>query len=216
MPKPSAWSANGWRGISGDWCGLKAQKNAGKKAKRAAKEKELAAKISVLPNKTHGVILADPPWKFEFFSDAGANYAGYEAARRGLIEARDIDEGKDYRDKALAMEAYAYQAKDAELVAMATEIKRRATRRIGELMAELKAADKLAKNAGRNQHRVFEKPTANPTLAEQGIDKNLADKARKLAAMPEKKFEAETAKVKQMAAEMALGDKEVIAAIRPP
>ena len=103
--------------------------------------------------------------------------AKYDAARRALAEATTIDEAKDFRDKALAMEAYAFQAKDAELVAMATEIKRRATRRIGELMAELKAADKLAKGArgsGSNQYqvRVSEKPT--PTLAEQGIDKNLA------------------------------------------
>ena len=93
------------------------------------------------------------------------------------------------------MEAYAFQAKDAELVSISTEIKRRATRRIGELMAILKAMDKLAK-AG-NPNWVSEKPNS-PTLAEQGINKNLADAARKLAAMPEDEFEAETEKAKKM------------------
>ena len=37
--------------------------------------------------------------------------------------------------------------------------------------------------------RVSEKPTSPPTLAEAGIDKNLANRARKIAAVPEKKFE---------------------------
>ena len=137
--------------------------------------------------------------------------AKYEAARKALIEAKTIDEVKDFRDKALAMEAYAYQAKDAELVSLSTEIKRRATRRIGELMAEDRAAGKLAKPG--NPNWVSEKPNS-PTLAEQGIDKNLADNARKLAAMPEAKFEAEMERVKDFAVAVTLGDKEVIEAIR--
>ncbi len=137
----------------------------------------------------------------------------YDAARKALAEAATIDEAKGFRDKALAMEAYAFQAKDAELVAMAIEIKRRATRRIGELMAELKAVGNLSKGTQGSRvkgARVDEKPT----LADQGINKNLADSARKLAAMPEAKFETETERVTQMAAEMAVGDKEVIAEIR--
>ena len=71
---------------------------------------------------------------------------------------------------------------------MARAIKRHSTRKLGELMAELKAADKLAK-AG-NPNWVSENPN-NPTLSDQGIDKNLAAKARKLAAIPEDKFEAD-------------------------
>ncbi len=35
-------------------------------------------KISALPGNKYGVIYADPPWTFEFFSEAGANYAGPE------------------------------------------------------------------------------------------------------------------------------------------
>jgi hypothetical protein len=40
-------------------------------SKRKAREKELAAKIEALPDKKYGVILADPEWKFEPFSDRG-------------------------------------------------------------------------------------------------------------------------------------------------
>ena len=61
-----------------------------------------------------------------------------------------------------------------------------ATRRIGELMAELKAADKMAKGGQPHQSTGLSKNPVEPTLAEQGIDKNLAKAARKLAAMPDR------------------------------
>ncbi len=71
----------------------------------------------------------------------------------------------------------------------ATVVKRRATRRIGELMAELKAADKLATGTKGDISNLMPggvsetPPEARAlTLAERGVDKNLADKARKLAA----------------------------------
>lgn len=61
-------------------------------------------------------------------------------------------------------------------------------RRLGELMADQRDAGALAKgaaNAGWKETRV---ETAAITLAEVGIDKSLADRARKYAAIPETEF----------------------------
>ena len=101
----------------------------------------------------------------------------YEQAKQALAECLRIDEAKEIRDRAVALEVYARQAKDGTLVAHATEIKARATRRLGELM-EVQRKDGVLKRGG---SRVSKKPLPK-TLAQQGIDKNLADRARKAAA----------------------------------
>ena len=121
----------------------------------------------------------------------------YAAARHAIAAASRIDEAKSIRDKALAMEVYAFQAKDNELVAHSIEMRKRATRRIGELMAEQRAAGKLAKGGGDQKsknHRVAKKPSDKQSLAAQGVDKNLADQARKLAAQPKETFERSVAR----------------------
>jgi N6-adenosine-specific RNA methylase IME4 len=116
----------------------------------------------------------------------------YDAARRALAEAHCVDEVKDIRDKAAAMQLYARQAKDGELIAMATEIRRRAERRLGEIMAEERKAGRLAKPPN-PKRRVAKRPDDPPTLAKRGISKSLADRARKAAAIPEGEFEAHVA-----------------------
>jgi hypothetical protein len=61
-------------------------------------------------------------------------------------------------------------------------------------MAQKRAEGGVAKPPGANQYkkelRVAEKPEAPQTLADQGIDKNLAARARRLAAVAEADFEA--------------------------
>ena len=83
-----------------------------------------------------------------------------------------VDACKDVRDKAIAMKVYAIQAKDRALAADAAEYRARSERRLGELMA---AAPK--NEGGRpwlQNNRGNESPSYIPTLAEQGIDKDLA------------------------------------------
>jgi hypothetical protein len=92
---------------------------------------------------------------------------------------------------------YAYKAKDAALVREVVEIRKRAERRLGQLMDELRKAGRLAK-PGDYRKRVSEKPVP-PPLARQGIDKNLADRARKAAAMTEEQFRAAIARAIKIA-----------------
>jgi hypothetical protein len=107
----------------------------------------------------------------------------YDAACRAVADARTIDEVKDIRDKAVAMAAYARQAKNRDLEADAVEIRMRATRRLDQLRLEQKEAVGL--NTGSQGRRVDKKPT----LDSQGIDKNLAHQARKLGSLSEDEFE---------------------------
>jgi N6-adenosine-specific RNA methylase IME4 len=112
----------------------------------------------------------------------------YDAACRAVAEARTVDEAKDIRDKAIAMQAYARQAKNRDLEADALEIRMRATRRLDQLRQAQK--DSVGLNAGRLRRGLSDNPRdERPTLASQGIDKNLAHNARKLGALSDEDFE---------------------------
>jgi N6-adenosine-specific RNA methylase IME4 len=117
-----------------------------------------------------------------------APLAHYEAACRALAKAKSVDEVKDIRDQAMAMRLYAKQAKNKDLEADAAEIRLRAERRVGQMMEEQKETVGLAP-AGRPSKKIgFSENPITPTLAEAGIDKNLANRARKFAAMDETSF----------------------------
>ena len=115
----------------------------------------------------------------------------YDAAVRALAECKAVDEVKDWHDKAAAMQAYGRIAKDKALETDAAEIRIRAERRLGEMLASQKAAGGLntgAKGIGKSAVPIGNR---TPTLAEAGIDKKLSARAQKLAAVPESQFEAE-------------------------
>jgi hypothetical protein len=118
----------------------------------------------------------------------GSGLVLYDAARHALAKAVLVDEVKGIRAEAEAMRHYARQAKDRKLEADAAAIRLRAERRLGQLMdAQAKA---VGKAKGEQSAKGFQKnPLGPPTLDEAGIDKNLADRARKLAALPEAAFD---------------------------
>jgi N6-adenosine-specific RNA methylase IME4 len=118
----------------------------------------------------------------------GRQLARYDAACRAVAEARSVDEVKDIHDKAVAMAAYARQAKNRDLEADAVEIRMRATRRLDQLRHAQKETVGLNPGGRPVKTGVSETPVL-PTLASQGIDKNLAKQARILGALSDDKFE---------------------------
>ena len=123
--------------------------------------------------------------------------AKYDAARYALSIAVEVDEVKDIRDKAEAMAAYARQAKDTELVQWATEIKVRAERRAGQMLAEMPKAQGELRNSSRSHDG-----TATKTLADIGITKNESSRWQKLAAVTDTQFEEAVQAAKEVAGEV--------------
>jgi len=119
----------------------------------------------------------------------------YDVACRAVAEAKAVDDIVEIVGQANAVHAYARQAKNRQMEIDAAEIRIRAERRLGELMAAQKATVGVA-TGGQHGGRaskidgVRNTPSnAPPTLAEAGIDKNLAKRARTYAAVPQGQFE---------------------------
>jgi N6-adenosine-specific RNA methylase IME4 len=121
----------------------------------------------------------------------------YDAARRALAEAHRVDEVKDIRDKAVAMQAYAKQAKDSTLITQATEIRMRAERRAGELLTEMAARkERRTQGQGEGKGRAVQ---PLPKLETLGINKTQSSRWQKLAALDEGRFEDRVASASKRA-----------------
>lgn len=111
----------------------------------------------------------------------------YEAACRALAACKAVDEVKDLMDKAEAMRLYGRMAKDKTLETDAAEIRMRAERRLGQMLAQQKQSDGLAKPGPKS----LVANEGTPKLADVGISYDLSSRAQKLAAVPEETFENE-------------------------
>src|SRR6516164_5084882 len=95
--------------------------------------------------------------------------------------ATTIDDAKKIFDQWNNIEAFARAAKQTELKLTAEELKLRAERKLGLLMKAQKETFGLNKGGRPNKTGSSEDPVLlKPTLTEVGIDKHLADRARKL------------------------------------
>jgi hypothetical protein len=115
----------------------------------------------------------------------------FEDARRAIADADTVEQVNKILALATGLAAAARKATNHEMEAEAAVLKLEAERKLGQLMAAQKATAGFNKGGGdqRSDHRDSEKPGGLPTLAENGIDKNLAAKARRAAAMTEEQFE---------------------------
>ena len=114
---------------------------------------------------------------------------------------------KDIYDKAVAEATYARLAKNREVEAAAIEIRMRATRRMDQMRMAQKQTIGLAK-PGRKKNGLRENPI--PTLASQGLDKNLAHQARLLGAMDEAAFARKVAEARDSVFRRAAREAEIL------
>ncbi|MBK5203902.1 MAG: hypothetical protein JJD98_00385 [Polaromonas sp.] len=125
--------------------------------------------------------------------------ARYENARSALAAVHSYDEVKDIMDQSERAAVYARQANDSELIKYATEIRVRAQRRAGEMLAVTEKATG-AQGVGKSALHAVEGTTA--TLAEMGITYNQSSNWQTLAAMSDEHFEATVEAAKDTAGEV--------------
>ena len=111
----------------------------------------------------------------------------YAAARKAIQQCAQIDECKDWADKAAALASYAKQADDEQLLKQCMRIKARATYRCGELLNEIESAqgtrtDQLSGGAPT-------KLTRKAAAEEAGLSKDRAVTAIRVANVPKDSFE---------------------------
>jgi N6-adenosine-specific RNA methylase IME4 len=124
----------------------------------------------------------------------------YDAARRALAEAVRIDDVKQIRDMAVAAQAYAHQAQDYEMLNNATEIRERAERRAGEVLAEMKERGERREGHGDQKSELR---GVTPKLADLGVSKIQSSRWQAKAKMPDDVFERHVESVKRKTANAA-------------
>jgi len=116
----------------------------------------------------------------------------YDAAFRELMAAESVDEVKELRDKAIALEAYAKQAMNTEMERAAVNIRIRAEREAGKMMQGMERAE-MPNPEGNNQVTGHGEPQPKSEFAQAkesaGISDTQAKRWQKLAEVEDDTFE---------------------------
>jgi hypothetical protein len=118
----------------------------------------------------------------------------YDAMCSAIAACHKVDEAKQFRDKARALEIYSKQARNTEAERKAGEIRLRAERRAGQLLKDMKERGERQKKGGDRKSKsrrptLISDTTPKPTIAELGITKDQSSQWQGLAEVPEKEFE---------------------------
>lgn len=122
--------------------------------------------------------------------------ANYEAMVRAIAQCERVDEVKDIRDKAIALEAYYRQARNLEAERQAANVRLRAERQAGALLKELARAETpnpsgLGGKAGKTvvSAPVTQQSPYAAALLDTGISRQTAHRFQALANVPQKVFD---------------------------
>jgi hypothetical protein len=159
---------------------------------RAARREAIRAAIEADPKQTNTAIAKRVNASRDLVIEERKRLAGvaitarYDSMCRAIAECEAVDEVKDMRDKAMALELYARQAQNFEAERTAQRIRVRAEKQCGRLLkVEPKAKGGKPYQAVTGTSEVPVKP-----LAEYGITKNQSSQWQQLADVPDDAFEA--------------------------
>jgi hypothetical protein len=120
-------------------------------------------------------------------SESGLGLVRYDAMIVAIDACVAVDEVKEIRDKARALEVYASQAMNRDAEQKAASVRIRAERKTGELLADGKTNGD--RHSGRGNNRKLESDDATPKLSDLGISRDQSSQWQKLAAIPKEEFE---------------------------
>lgn len=156
--------------------------------------------------------MADPDTEGLILSERRGVLVALEQAARMIAEAGRVEDVKEIRDQAMAFAHYARERDLGRQASLdAAEIKVRAERRLGELLAGMPNArtgrkPELGSSAG---------PNSPPTLEEMGVTKMDSHRWQRMASVPVEAFEAHVAEARRGERDLTSAGVGRLAAPRP-